>query len=229
MMSKFNDNSAFEDNNEDPEIWDEFQWEEFMREADKRTEKYSKLFEKYLDHPNRDEIIAKEMGWDHLLEESDDDDKWGEFLDVDFVEEGEEWKQATGYEPTEFNSVENLPVYQLAYQFTLDSIDLIENRFENEDDESIHAFARSVILPAAKIAGGFGMGFELESLGGNIANCKRGLNAANRMLTALQEMRNKNILDQKTFQDFYSRGKEVRDELGIYIVELRERFRRGIP
>ncbi|MDZ7721030.1 MAG: hypothetical protein U5K72_19575 [Balneolaceae bacterium] len=154
---------------------------------------------------------------------------WDEFLDVNFVEEGEEWKQVTGYEPTEFDSVENLPVYQLAYQFTIDSINLIESRFENKNDESINAFAQSVIIPAAKIAGGFGMGFELEFIGGNIANCKRGLNAANRVLTALQEMRDKKILDQKTFQNFYSRGKEVRDELGIYIVELRERFRRGIP
>lgn len=228
-MNEFNEESAFGDD-EEPEIWDEFQWEEFMRETDKRTEKYSQLFQKYLDHPDRDKIIAKEMGWDHLLDESEDEGKWDEFLeDVDFVEEGEEWKQKTGYDPTEFDSFENLPVYQLAYEYTIDAIRLIDEQFENDNDESIQAFARSVIIPPAKIAGGFGMGFDLESLGGNIANCKRGLNAANRMLTALQKMKEKKILDQETFQDFYSRGKEVRDELGIYIVELRERFRRGIP
>lgn len=228
-MSEFNNGSSFE-NNEEPEIWDEFQWEEFMKEADKRTEKYSQLFEKYLDHPDRDNIIAKEMGWDHLPEDSEEADKWDEILDdVDFVEEGEKWKRLTGYESTEIDRLENLPVYQLAYEYTIHSINLIENRFENENDESISAFARSVIIPPAKIAGGFGMGFELESLGGNIANCKRGLNAANRMLSALQEMRDKKILDSKTFQEFYNQGKEVRDELGIYIVELRERFRSGIP
>lgn len=42
-MSEINEDSVFDDN-EEHEIWDEFQWEEFMREADKRTEKYSKLF-----------------------------------------------------------------------------------------------------------------------------------------------------------------------------------------
>lgn len=227
-MDEFNDFSSFQDDDE-PEIWDEYQWEEFMREADKRTEKYSQLFEKYIDHPDRDDIIAKEMGWDHLLDESDEDDKWDEFLDVDFTEEGEEWKQATGFEADEFDSFKNLPVYKLAYTFSIDCINLIENRYKNVNDESINSFARSVIIPPAKIAGGFGMGFELESLGGNIANCKRGLNAANCMLTALQEMKDKNLIDRKTFQEFYERGKEVRDELGIYIVELRERFRRGIP
>lgn len=228
-MIEFGDDSFF-DKNEEPEIWDEFQWEEFMREADRRTEKYSQLFEKYLDHPERDKIIAKEMGWDVFLDESDEKSSWEEFLDeVDFVEEGEEWKQKTDYESIDIESFENFPLYQLAYKYTIDSINLIENRFENEEDESIRVFAGSVIIPPAKIAGGFGMGFDLESLGGNIANCKRGLNAANRMLSALQEMREKRILDSKTFQEFYNQGKEVRDELGIYIVELRERFRRRIP
>ncbi len=227
-MNEFNEGSAFNDN-EELEIWDEFQWEEFMKETDKRTEKYSKLFEKYIDHPDRDNIIAKEMGWDHLLNESEDDDFWDEIAHFDYVEEGEEWKLATGFKPEEFESFENLPVYQLAYEFSIDCLNLIEDQLENKNDESIHSFARSVIIPPAKIAGGFGMGFELESIGGNIANCKRGLHAANRTLTALQELRDKKLLDQKTFQDFYNRAKEVRDELGIYIVELRERFRRGIP
>ncbi|NBC64620.1 MAG: hypothetical protein GVY07_03000, partial [Bacteroidetes bacterium] len=200
-----------------------------MREADKRTEKYSQLFEKYLDHPNRDNIIAREMGWDHLLDETEDDDKWDEFLDVNFIEEGEEWKQSAGFESYEINSFENLPVYQLAYEFSIDCIDLIENRLTNVNDESIHLFARSVIIPPAKIAGGFGMGFELDSLGGNIANCKRGLNAANQVLIALREIRDKDLLDRETLQEFFERGKEVRDGLVIYIVELREKFRKGIP
>lgn len=175
----------FFENNEEPEIWDEFRWEELMREADKQTEKYSKLFEEYLDHPERDKIIAQEMGWDNSLDESEEKNRWDEFPDeVSFVEEGEEWKQTTNYESTEFESFEKFPLYQLAYKYTIDSISLIENRFKNKDDESIRGFARSVIIPPAKIAGGFDMGFHLETLGGNIANCKRGLNAANRMLTS---------------------------------------------
>ncbi|MDZ7721029.1 MAG: hypothetical protein U5K72_19570 [Balneolaceae bacterium] len=69
-MTDFNDLSSFQDD-EEPEIWDEYQWEEFMKEADKRTEKYSRLLEKYRNHPDRDNIIAREMGWDHLLDETE--------------------------------------------------------------------------------------------------------------------------------------------------------------
>lgn len=43
--------------------WDEFDYERFMRECDARTNKYSELLDKYMDHPDRDRLIAKEMGW----------------------------------------------------------------------------------------------------------------------------------------------------------------------
>ena len=231
-MSDYNNWPGKSDENEDPQIWDEHRWEEFMQKADKRTDQYLELVEMYNDHPDRDRLIAIEMGRDHISVKMDEDENWM-YPSDDFVmddsEEGEKWKQGTIYEdPSEFEEVENFPLYQKAQQFTLDSMDLIQNQLKNSDNESVKAFAASVILPPAKIAGGFGFGFDIESLGGNIANNKRGLAAANRMLSALTELRKKEVLDRKTFLDYYSRGKEVRDDLAIYIVELRERFRNGI-
>lgn len=43
--------------------WDEFDYERFLRECDARTEKYAQLQKKYLRHPDRDRLIAEEMGW----------------------------------------------------------------------------------------------------------------------------------------------------------------------
>ena len=48
--------------------WDEFDYEKFMRESDARTDRYSELLDKYMDHPDRDRIIAREMGWTWLEE-----------------------------------------------------------------------------------------------------------------------------------------------------------------
>jgi hypothetical protein len=42
---------------------DEFEWEKTLRESDARTEKFGELLEKYADHPDRDAIIDREMGW----------------------------------------------------------------------------------------------------------------------------------------------------------------------
>lgn len=215
------------DENE-PEIWDEHQWEEFFQESDKQTEKFSELLDKYKDHPDCDRIIAEEMGWTHLPGNSDDefDLLFGDSTFYEY-EEGEDWKALTNYEPTDFNHFEDLPLYQLAYAFTLEAMNLVEEHFSNNNDESVKKFARSIIIPPAKIAGGFSLGFDQELIGGNIANCKRGLNAANRILDALFEIGEKELLENSLYLEIYERAKEVRDELAIYIVEMRERFNRG--
>jgi hypothetical protein len=55
--------------------WDEFDYEKFMRESDARTDKYAELLEKYMDHPERDKIIAKEMGWTWLEEALEEEEQ----------------------------------------------------------------------------------------------------------------------------------------------------------
>ena len=225
-------NQPFENENDnEPDIWDEHRWEAFFKESDKRTDQYSELLNKYIDHPERDRIIAEKMGWTHLLDDIDnknENDKWMDDIFINEFEEGEEWKRKTGYDPTEFDSFENLPLYQKAFDFTIDAMELVDEHLGNVNDDSVSIFTQNVTIPPAKIAGGFGFGFEMDSIGGNIANCKRGLKAANQMLNALYEIGEKNFLDQLTYREYYSRAKEVRDELAIYIVELRERFSRGI-
>jgi len=227
-MSDLNEPFDHEDENE-PEIWDEYRWEEFMKESDRRTDRYLHLYEKYKEHPDSEKLIAIEMGWLHTLDTFLDENNFLKDFFAEAFDEGEEWKKETDFEATDFDSFEHLPVYKDAFEYTIDAMNLMDEELNDFEDESVDAFARSVIIPPAKIAGGFGLGFEIESLGGNIANCKRGLIAANQMLTALQEIREKEFIDENTFQDFYNRGKEVRDQLAIYIVELRERFRQGIP
>jgi len=59
--------SAYEP--EPDRVWDEYEWERFLQQQDHKTEKYMELLEKYLDHPQRDQIIAREMGWTQLLNE----------------------------------------------------------------------------------------------------------------------------------------------------------------
>src|ERR1700757_2615927 len=67
-------------------MWDEYDWERFLQEQDQKTEKYMQLVETYLDDPQRDEIIAREMGWTQLLEAKD----WSAEVDALFGEDIEE-------------------------------------------------------------------------------------------------------------------------------------------
>ena len=49
---------------------DEFEWEKFMKESDKRTDKMMELYEKYdgVEAEERERLIAREMGWEPIEE-----------------------------------------------------------------------------------------------------------------------------------------------------------------
>ena len=68
-------------------VWDEYDWERFLQQQDRKTEKYMELLERYIDHPDRDQIIAREMGWTHLL--NDAGERWAEEVEEMFEEEME--------------------------------------------------------------------------------------------------------------------------------------------
>ena len=53
-------------NEADGTSMDEFEWERFMKESDRKSERYGELLEKYKDHPDCERIVAREMGWDHI-------------------------------------------------------------------------------------------------------------------------------------------------------------------
>src|SRR5438874_3408877 len=74
--------------NEDAERpWDEARWEKEFKLNDARADRFGELLETFIDHPNRDEIVAREMGWNELaddlsaakesgeLDDDDDDDE----------------------------------------------------------------------------------------------------------------------------------------------------------
>jgi hypothetical protein len=75
---------------------DEFEWEEFLKKNDAMVDKYSELMEKYIDDPNCDKIIVREMGWNHRLEDDGIERPWlddfnDSLLQMDNdVEEGDE-------------------------------------------------------------------------------------------------------------------------------------------
>src|SRR5437773_4821799 len=56
----------------DPEeVWDEHNYEKFLKESDARTDKYMELLDKYGDSDETEARIAKEMGWERELTEEE--------------------------------------------------------------------------------------------------------------------------------------------------------------
>ncbi|TAK62267.1 MAG: hypothetical protein EPO24_05045 [Bacteroidetes bacterium] len=221
------------------EVWDEFKWEQFMQEQDRKVDRIMELMERYKDDPNCDDIVAREMGWDKAFEEmegedSDIDEPFylddSEEDDDDDDNAGEEWKSVAGAELQDGARVSrpyhSLPAFQRAHEFGLRSHKFVMQMQEQmREDSDVVDFVSNAMIAAAKMAGGASFHDDARMLGGNIAYCKRGLNAANKSIEALQTLRNRKMIDEESYVSLFKDAKEVRDGIALYIVDLREKFR----
>ena len=173
------------------EAWDEYVWERFLQEQDRNTEKYFALLETYMDHPNRDEIIAEQMGWSvfeaaETAEEDPEDCETPEFLLEEEEEEADD----------EFEEFTQSAVYA----DTLRLHKWINRLFDSREDlrehpEAVRFATRSAIC-GAKLAAAL-CGQEQTEIGMTIAYLKRALKAANDSLDALQILADTGILDRR--------------------------------
>jgi len=169
-----------DDEFEVPEVWDEYKWERFLQQQDQNTEKYFGLLEKYLDHPERDAIIAREMGWE--MPDEEEEASW-EKLAGDLCQEEIEQSSDEVCSEDEFDEFSRSPIYQ----DTLKLHSWINNWMDEDNSlkdhpEAVRLATRSAVC-GAKLAAAL-CGDEYTELGMTIAYLKRGLKAANDALDA---------------------------------------------
>lgn len=178
------------DDFEPEEAWDEYVWERFLQEQDRNTEKYFKLLENYMDHPNRDEIIAEEMGWSIFESLQEAEEELAEAAPAEFLldddEDGDD----------EFEQFTQSPVYA----DTLRLHKWINRLFDSREDlrehpEAVRFATRSAIC-GAKLAAAL-CGQEQTEIGMTIAYLKRALKAANDALDSAQKLADSGILDRR--------------------------------
>ncbi len=87
IVAAENSDEDFDDDESMPDWYmDEFDWEKQLQESDAMTERYMQLIEAFLDHPERDRLIAHEMGWNGLQDAFDEED-----FDADELSPGDEF------------------------------------------------------------------------------------------------------------------------------------------
>jgi hypothetical protein len=203
--------------------WTEEQWEKFMERQDVRSAKYGELLETFMDDPNCDEIIAREMGWD----EPDDEDAEADVELMNAICEAalhdEEIKE---FMRRREEALHAMPAYSRSFALGLKVHDALKSYVEAEpeppDEDLITAFSESFII-AAKIARGHGMGEEDRVLCGNIVCCKRSLSAANESLTALESLQARGKIPSEVITPLITECREVRSLVEQRIAELRSR------
>jgi hypothetical protein len=205
-------------------IWDEYDWERFLQEQDQKTEKYMQLLETYLDDPQRDEIIAREMGWTQLLDAKDWSAEVDALLDEDV--QGED-----GFDPDEAarasETFEEHGLYQAALALTIWIDQLFDKKPLLQNEPAAIKLATHSALASAKLAAALS-GDDVDEIGMTIAYLKRALKAITISLDAAAQLLLEKLITATQHSVLQQRLFQVRDGIinlmGEYRSEWRRRF-----
>ncbi len=161
----------------DPEkVWDEYDWERFLQQQDQKTEKYMELLEKYLDDPQRDEIIAREMGWSQVTDSKD----WSEEVDALMKEDWRSNDEDESADEEQKNWVtstfEDHNLYRSAFALTVWIDKLFDQDPSLQNEPSAVKLATHAALASAKLAAALSDD-DVDEIGMTIAYLKRALKA----------------------------------------------------
>lgn len=208
-----------DDHDEAP--WDEFQWERFLQEQDRKTDTFATLYERYFNHPDRDRIIAEEMGWSIFADAEEDQERFESFLseamdhlsdaeEQEFDDEFEEYSRSVAYDDT-------LRLHRWINR-------LMDKREELRENPHAAKFALRAAVCGAKLAAGF-CGHDPDEVGMTIAYLKRALHAANDSLDALSALEQEGSLDRRRANHGRRLVFKVRDRIVVRIGECRVLWR----
>ena len=206
--------------------WDEYDWERFLQQQDRKTDEYLRLLEKYADHPDRDAIVAKEMGWDEIEEESDHD--WGDEVDEIFPDEVVE-SDAEVDKPEDAPGFlvnrERHPLASEAFNLTLQVSKWIgtESHSPEGDAAATQLFA-GVSNCGAKLSAA--LGDDYDELGMTLAYLKRGLKSITGGLEAIDPCGKTGLITRAQADELRRRVFAVRGGIIELMGELRNEFRR---
>jgi hypothetical protein len=202
--------------------WDEYDWEAFLQEQDRLTERYLELEEQYRGLPDAEERIARAMGWElpaALDAEASESEMGDGPLASDEDDEGEHGPELRAYEED--------PLWRRAHEVAVRLHRYVQLRDAGVDRAGVPELLTQAAMVAAKVAGGRSMGFSRDALGGNIANHKRAMSHALLSLAALDDAERAKAVPQTAAVRFRRELLGVRERLMGRIVELRQMFRSG--
>jgi len=213
---------------EPDKIWDEYDWERFLQQQDRKTEKYMDLLERYIDDPNRDQIIAREMGWNHLLDKDGRD--WEKNVDHLFEEgmaEEEDGEEDDDAKEEAEDGFEVHPLYQASFALTVWIDQLFEEARDLQNDPSAVKLSTNVAIASAKLAAALSDD-DVDEIGMTIAYLKRALKAVMMGIDGAMQLRKDGALDAERFGTLNQRLFQIRDGIiqlmGEFRIEWRRRF-----
>jgi len=195
--------------------WDEYQWERFLQDQDRATEKYFRLLEKFLDHPDRDALIASEMGWSDCPTDPEIEE-----LAAYYAESGHPPDEVADAIENEFERFAKTRIYRDALMLHR-WIHALFGRDERirAHPEATRLSARSALC-GAKIAAAL-CGDDSSEIGMTLAYLKRALKAANDALDAIAKLSDAGLLETRRAQNARRLVFRIRDRIVNHMREFR--------
>jgi len=207
---------------ESERMWDEYDWERFLQEQDQKTEKYMQLLEKYLDDPQRDEIIAREMGWTQLLDAKD----WSAEVDALLDEDPEEDDDLDPDQAAKsVETFEEHSLYRAAFALTIWIDQLFDQKPLLQNEPAAIKLATHSALASAKLAAALS-GDDVDEIGMTIAYLKRALKAITISMDAAEQLLSEKLITRAQHSVLQQRLFQVRDGIITLMGEYRSEWRR---
>jgi hypothetical protein len=203
-------------------IWDEYDWERFLQQQDQRTEKYMELLEKYIDDPQRDEIIAREMGWTNTSNADDWSAEVDALLDEDWRSQED---QAAAESSNAAETFEDHVLYRAAFGLTVWIDKLFDQNAALQDEPVAIKLATHAALASAKLAAALSDD-DVDELGMTIAYLKRALKAITVSLDSAAKLLSKKLIAARQYSVLQQRLFQVRDGIITLMGEYRGEWRR---
>lgn len=208
--------------NGDPK--DEFEWELFLRASDRRSTKLGELLEKYSDHPDRDRLIARGMGWKEIEEmldaQAESSGEEGEDEDLEF-DEPEADEIARAERPTRH------PLVTRIIDRSVELSRLSENQRDDDIDEMLGAYmAVGPKIAGALTIGDHDLGSDLNMSGLVVAKLKRAVGELSRAINAANRIRESKRQLPFSIEDWITEMLQTRQEILALMDDFRKRTER---
>jgi len=204
-------------------VWDEYEWERFLQQQEGKAEKYMRLLEEYLDDPQRDEIIAREMGWTQLLDPKDWNGEVDESADEFAADEND---PSFDDSVRSAESFEGHDLYRAAFALTIWIDHLFDRNASLPNEPAAVKLATQAALANAKLAAALSSD-SLSEIGMTIAYLKRALKAITISMNAAAQLRKvAGLVSRSQYAVLRQRLFQVRDGIVTLIGEYRGEWRR---
>ncbi len=174
-MNNSSNNGSPDDSEEHGElVWNEFDWERYLRQRDEAVGEYRQVYDKVADQPERIDEIARQLGWEPTLDgdaDGDDDD------DEDFDDDLDPY------------TLHRNPVYVATRALFAGLIEATEAAaLSGIDFSAVHAFPLLRTLHAAEMSVVLGVqSLDLGDTALGISQLKRALSLLNRAMSLVPD------------------------------------------